>query len=174
MTMTTVTENRRVAYDPSKPRLAEPDEINEVVRMAKAGYREQAQYAIDELMLIEGMRRALAREDYGIVYVIGAHRKIEAIMYLTLAQFRFTKEQHIEDIFLYVSPLHRRTTHAKWLIETAKEAADKLGVRLFLSVVSTLRTEAKVRLYRRQLGPPVGAYFVYGTNKQVFGNGTEH
>jgi hypothetical protein len=173
MTMTTVTENRRVAYDPTKPRLAEPDEIEEVMTMCRHLHRENGIFPLDEVGLREDMLAALNRQS-GIVGVMGSHHKLEAIMYLMLAKFRHTREMHLEEIFSYVPPNHRKSTHAKLMIEWAKEMADGLGVRLLIGIISTVRTEAKVRLYRRQLGAPVGAFFLYGTNKQVAGNGTEH
>lgn len=172
-------------YDPTKPRLAEPDEINDVMAMCKSLHRENGQFPLDEEKVRARMIAALSRTQGGIVGVIGEHHRIEAMMYLTLSQFWYTNEMHVEEIFSYVSPAHRRSpdvkppfhrrpSHAILLVEWAKETADSLGLRLFIGIVSTIKTEAKVRLYRRLLGPPVGAYFIYGQNRQPAGNGTEH
>lgn len=141
--------------------------------MCRHLHREIGLYTLEEVFVRERMMEALNRTN-GIVGVMGAHHKLEAIMYLTLCSCWYTREVHLEEMFSYVAPNHRKSTHAKLMVEWAKEMADGLGVRLFIGIVSTVRTEAKVRLYRRQLGVPVGAYFIYGTNKQVAGNGTEH
>lgn len=159
--------------DPVNPRLAEPDELNDVMAMCKALHRENGQFPLNEEKLRERMEAAVNRK-WGMVGVIGHHHKIEALIFMTIAQFWYTDENHLEELFSYVSPQHRKTTHAKRLVEWAKETADTLGMKLLIGIISTIKTEAKVRLYRRQLGAPIGAYFLYGFNRQTAGNNTEH
>ena len=50
---------------------------------------------------------------------------------------------------------------ARRLCEFSKQAADSLGIPLIIGVLSNNRTEAKVRLYKRQFGEPSGAFFLY-------------
>jgi GNAT superfamily N-acetyltransferase len=160
-------------YDPSKPRLAEPDEIDEVMKLCKRLDLENGRFPTNWVKVYERMQEAVNRRS-GIVGVIGRHRKLEAIIYLVMSSFWNTDEVHVEEIFAFVPPEHRRSTHAKLLVEFAKETADSMKMRLFMGVVSTIRTQAKVRLYRRMLGEPVGAYFIYGTCGYLQGTDTEH
>ncbi|MDE2101789.1 MAG: hypothetical protein KGL39_31370, partial [Patescibacteria group bacterium] len=61
----------------------------------------------------------------------------------------------------YVRPEFRRTSNARDLIEFGKHCAKELGIPLVIGVVSNERTRAKMELYRRRLGDPVGGYFMY-------------
>jgi GNAT superfamily N-acetyltransferase len=160
-------------YDPTKPRLAEPDEIDDVMKLCKRLDLENGRFPTNWAKVYERMQEAVNRRS-GIVGVIGQHRKLEAIIYLVMSSFWNTDEVHIEEIFAYVPPEHRRSTHAKQLIEFAKETADSVKMRLFMGVLSTIRTQAKIRLYRRMLGEPVGAYFIYGKGGYLQGTNTEH
>jgi hypothetical protein len=161
--------------DPSKPRLAEPDEIDDIMKLCRRLHHENGQhFPLDEAAVYERMTDALSRKKLGIVGVIGAHRKIEAIIYLVLSSFWFTQEMHVEELFSFVPPEFRRSSHAKLLIQFAKETADSLKMKLFIGVVSNIRTQAKVRLYRRLLGEPIGAYFLYGKGGYLQGTNTEH
>lgn len=169
-----VTLVRYSSYGPTKPRLAELDEVDDIMKLCRRLHRENGQFPMDDVMVRERIRDALTREKLGIIGVIGKHHKIEAVIYLMLSSFWFTQEMHVEELFSYVPPEHRKSSHAKMLIEYAKETADALKMRLFIGVVSTIRTQAKVRLYRRQLGEPVGAYFIYGKCGYLVGTDTEH
>jgi GNAT superfamily N-acetyltransferase len=96
----------------------------------------------------------------GIIGVIGAEGDIEAAIGLLLTNFWYTDETHIEEYFLFVRPDRRRSNHAKTLIEFARRCAEAIKIPLVIGVLSHQRMESKVRLYRRQLGPPSGAFFV--------------
>jgi hypothetical protein len=47
------------------------------------------------------------------------------------------------------------------LIEFAKKCADEIGLPLTIGILTNQRMEGKVRLYRRSLGVPAGAWFVH-------------
>ena len=57
---------------------------------------------------------------------------------------------------------------SKDMIAWSKSIADHFGIPLMMGIVSSERTQAKVRLLKRQLGEPVGAFFMYG-QKQAAG-----
>ena len=46
----------------------------------------------------------------------------------------------------------------------AQRCSDEIKVPLVIGVLTNNRMEGKVRLYRRQMGVPAGAFFVYGAN----------
>lgn len=68
--------------------------------------------------------------------------------------------QHLEDCWNYVRPDFRRRPIARPLIEFAKNAADRIGIPLLMGVLTDSRTEAKVRLYARQM-PQIGALYLH-------------
>jgi hypothetical protein len=49
------------------------------------------------------------------------------------------------------------------LCDFSKKVSDELGMPLSIGVLSSDRTEGKVRMYERIFGKPSGAYFLYGT-----------
>jgi hypothetical protein len=92
--------------------------------------------------------------------VIGAPGNIEAAIFLMIVQHWYASEHHIEELFCYVRPDCRRSTHAKTMITFARDCAEKIGVPLLIGIMTGVRMAAKVRMYRRILGPPAGAYFI--------------
>ena len=125
-------------------------------------HKENGLFDMDEDS-VRGMLRKAWNRDGGIVGVIGAPDKpLEGAICLCLEQMWYSKQWHLGELFNYVHPDHRRSDHAKALIEFAKASAEKLKVPLIIGIISNHRTEAKVRLYERRL-PKAGAFFVYNT-----------
>jgi GNAT superfamily N-acetyltransferase len=69
----------------------------------------------------------------------------------------FSDRIMVRDVWLFVAPAARREPHARALLRWAKTYARALGAPLVVEVQGGRRTAAKVRLYRRELGPVVGA-----------------
>lgn len=87
---------------------------------------------------------------------------LRGMIFMTIGQLWYSDQWVLEELFSYVPPEFRRSDYAKDLIDFAKKQADELSLKLMIGILSNERTEAKVRLYTRKLGPPAGAYFVYG------------
>ena len=102
-----------------------------------------------------------------IIGVIGKPDDIQATICLAVGSLWYTDEPSLGDLWNYVRPDCRKSTHAKSLLEFGKQCADRMNLKFMSGVVSTGRTEAKVRLYRRRFGTPTGAYFIYHPRKQV-------
>ena len=87
------------------------------------------------------------------------------MIYLCLRQYWYAKDGdvHLEEFLAFVRPEFRKSNNAKALIEFAKSSSDRLGVPLLIGIVSNEKTAQKIRLYRRRLGEPAGAYFMYGS-----------
>jgi GNAT superfamily N-acetyltransferase len=109
-----------------------------------------------ESALDRGLRR-----DRALIGVVGEPNDIRASIGLFLHQWWYSNDWHAEDCWNFVHPQHRKSTHAKELLTFAKKAADDLGIQLLIGVLSTERTQAKVKLYERFFGPSAGAGFVY-------------
>lgn len=106
----------------------------------------------------------------GLVAVIGEPGKLEAICFVLIGQFWYSNDHHLEELLVYVDPEYRASGNAKAIIEWMKRAADALGIPVMSGIMSTERTEAKVRLYRRQM-PCIGAFFLYPLPAKIGANG---
>ena len=103
------------------------------------------------------------RRQGGIIGVIdGDDGQLEGCILLTIQRMWYSDQFFLDEMFSFVRPDRRGRGQARALIEFAKGAADKIGVPLLIGIISNQRTEAKVRLYQRQLGAPAGAFFLYG------------
>jgi GNAT superfamily N-acetyltransferase len=70
----------------------------------------------------------------------------------------FSEEEWLCDRWMFVHPAHRRTPHARTLLDAAKRLAEEQGYRLQMAVTGYgPRTAGKVRLFSRVLGEPTGA-----------------
>lgn len=124
------------------------------------GYVEQDVFPPSRPKINEMMRKAFDHQG-AILGAIGPVGAVEAIIYLSIGQFCYTDQWCLEEVFNYVRPEYRRSTHAKDMISFGKRCAAELAIPLVIGVVSNERTRAKVELYRRQLGEPLGGYFMY-------------
>lgn len=124
------------------------------------GYIEQDIFRPSAPKIAEMLRRAFDN-DGAIIGAIGPIGGVEGIIYLSIGQFCYTDEWCLEEVHNYVLPDYRRSTNAKDMINFGKRCSDDLGIPLVIGVVSNERTKAKMELYRRQLGDPIGGYFCH-------------
>lgn len=144
---------------PSEVRLATPADREGIMALCRMLHAENGLFPMEEDLVEETIQRAFDRKG-GIIGVIGAPGQLEGIIYMLVSNFWYSRKPHLEELFNFVHPDHRKSEHAKALIEFAKKCASD-DVRLVIGVISNERTEAKVRLYERRLGKPTGAFFVY-------------
>jgi hypothetical protein len=148
--------------DVPRVRLAKPEDEEEIFAICNLLHEENGLFHMDEEKVRARIRECTGQRG-GIIGVIGDPGEVEAIICLVLNQFWYTNEWSLDEQFAYVLPNHRRSANAKELIVFAKACAQELKLPLVIGVLSNERTEAKVRLYERQLGAPAGAYFLVGT-----------
>lgn len=134
----------------------------DLMEMCRLLHAENGLFPIDEDMVRAMLWRAFDGQG-GIIGVIrGTDTPIEGVIYILISRFWYSTQTHLEELFNFVHPDHRQPPgRAGALIEFAKECASRLAIPLVIGVVSNERTEAKVRLYQRKLGPPAGAFFLY-------------
>ncbi len=135
----------------------------EILRLLHSMHQEGGLLPLDESHARAMFARAFNRKG-GIIGVIGSPAAIEGMIYLLLTRFWYTGADHLEELFNYVHPDHRRAGHAGTLIRFAKTCADEIKLPLAIGVLTNHRMAEKVRLYRRYLGPPAGAFFVYNAS----------
>lgn len=153
---------------PSIVRPAVPADLNEIWRLFRLIWAENAMFAICDAKVQYYLERllhpeAIASEDTGprgFIGVIGPVGALEGCIMLTVGNTWYSEEWSLDENLNFVDPAHRNSNHAKALISFAKHCAEKIGIRLVIGVLSTKRTAAKVRLYERQL-TPAGAFFIH-------------
>ena len=145
-------------------RLATLADKDNLLKLCSMLHSENALFPMDEQLVSDKLDHALKAQG-GIVGVIGSPDDLEACIYVELAKFWYTKYYHLEEFWSFVRPDKRQSNHAKNLISFAKKTADRLKLPLVIGIVSNHRTEAKCRLYQRQL-PKAGEYFLYNYNSE--------
>jgi hypothetical protein len=80
------------------------------------------------------------------------------LVFLTIGQYWYTNDWHLEEYIIYTDPEHRRSHHVQALVEWMKSQVEIHQMPLMTGIISNYRTEAKCRLYRRML-PKAGEFF---------------
>ncbi len=135
----------------------------EIMQLLHVMHAENGMMPLDENCASEFFSRAFDRRG-GIIGAIGPTGDIRAMIYLLLTRFWYTSASHLEECFNFVRPDCRSGVHARTLINFAQKCSDEIKVPLVIGVLTNNRMESKVRLYRRALGIPAGAFFVYGAD----------
>ena len=154
---------------PSVVRLACPDDEDDLVAGANELWKDNGIFPISEEKIEAVIRRAIypqVREPNDppvIIGVIGKPGAVEASLGMMITQHWYTDSWHVDELWNFVRPNHRRSNHAKSLIDFAKNAQAKLAIPLLIGILSCERTKEKINLYSRRLGQPAGAYFVWPT-----------
>lgn len=142
-------------------RVATPDDETEVMDLCHALHEENGLFSMDDDRVRGTLRMAFDKKG-GLLGVIGDPGQIEAMIYMLFAQFWYSTDWHLEELFSYCRPEYRKSNNARHLIDFAKKCSDEIGLPLMIGIVSNTRTEAKIELYKRQLKKPVGSFFLYG------------
>lgn len=141
-------------------RIATPDDRTGLVTLLRMMHAENGTATLSDDKMFAMLDRGLRRER-GIVGVVENNGKIVASVGLFTGTWWYSDDFLIEDFWNFVHPEHRQSSYAKELISFGKRFSENLGIPLIMGVLSTDRTEAKVRLYGRQI-PFAGAIFLYG------------
>lgn len=139
-------------------RYAVPEDYPQIIALGEELHAENGHSEIDypraEATIMEGINRKAS-----FIGIIGDVGKIEGIVFIRFASFWNSSDIFAEELFLYVPPAFRKTGNAKTLLRFAMDTTEKLGLPLMIGVQSNHRTKAKLKLYEKQLGTPVGGYF---------------
>jgi len=141
-------------------RAAQVEDMDQLMNMCREMHSENGVFTMNEVKVHDTLQRALNRRG-AIVGVIDNDKELEASIYLMVATHWYSDQMHLNELWNYVRPTYRRTDNAKKLISFAKRCSNESGLPLVIGVVSNTRTEAKVRLYERQLSKPAGAWFFH-------------
>jgi hypothetical protein len=150
--------------DPTRVRIATVNDVDEVYDLCVCMAQENFVMPMDgpkvRGVLVNATLPDIGRRR-GIIGVIGEPGQLEASIGLMLDRTWYSDGLCLFDAWQYVKPEYRSTSGSKDMIAWAKGISDHFQVPLMMGIVSSERTQAKVRLLRRQLGEPVGAFFMY-------------
>ncbi len=160
---------------PSIVRAARPEDENELWSLFRLMHSEAALYPLCEPKVQDYLRRVLypgtiPPDDTGprgIIGVIGSPARLEAAIMLVLGSVWYSSAITLMDALNFVHPEFRASNHAKALIAYSKTMTDEIrkvdvNFQMLIGIVSTKRTQAKIRLFRRQM-VEAGAVFIYPT-----------
>ncbi len=159
---------------PSIVRIAGPEDFQEIYRLFLQGHNENGLFTLAPKKVEWFMTRALMPEviplgdtgPRGCIGVIGPVGHLEALVFVTIGDYWYSEDKHIEEFLVYVDPEYRRSDHADALLDWMKEQVEVTGIPLMTGIISNHRTEAKCRLYRRNL-PKMGEFFFLAPKKKV-------
>ncbi len=160
---------------PSVVRSAVSADEEELWKLFRLMHSETGIYPLSEPKVHDYLRRVLHPETIppddtgprGIIGVIGAPNRLEAAIMLVLGSVWYSSVLTLMDALNFVHPDYRQSNHAKALISYSKRMTDEVrhidpDFQMVIGIVSTKRTQAKIRLFRRQM-VECGAVFVYPT-----------
>lgn len=166
--------------DPTVVRKALPGEYESIMMLCRQLHRENGIFSLNEEKVARIIEAALTtdeRRQRGILGVIGHINELDGMMLLQVSQYYYSDDYFLEEMFSFVPPRARKSHNGKKLLQWAIKMQETLAIPLMIGIVSTHRTEAKVRLYRRSLGVEAGAFFLHGINpepKMTNGSAMEH
>jgi GNAT superfamily N-acetyltransferase len=151
-------------------RLADEQDELGILDMFKMMHAEQPYHPLN-LGKVAAMVRLAIRpgsERRGLLGIIGDRHDLKAGIFMLIDPIWYSDDWQLLEFFNFVRPEYRRLGFAQDLIAYAKRCSDQIGLDLTVGVFSNIRTEAKIRLYRRWL-PPMGAFFCYAPpNRKPF------
>ena len=158
-----------------KIRIGTPEDMDEIMKIAIPAAEENGWLNPNPARLAAEIWPAL-NQDYGLVGIVGKPGgPVEGCVVLRIGTMWYSDANVIEEKAIFVHPDFRNAKggRARKLCEFSKKVADELGIPLIIGVLSTIRTEAKVRMYERQFGKPAGAFFLYGAKSGEWSNGVQ-
>lgn len=147
-----------------KIRIGTPEDIDGVMNLALMVCKENGIFVPNVEKILWDVWMSL-NQDHGLIGVIGnPGKELEGFVLLRVSSMWYSDSPIIEEKTVFVHPKHRGASggRARKLCEFSKQVADELEMPLIIGVLSSTRTESKVKLYERVFGEPSGAFFLYG------------
>ena len=140
-------------------RMATPGDENGVMMLARMVHEEIAHWGFNEDKVRAMVRRATDRQG-GILGVVGDPGDLLGCIYLTVEPVWYSDDWQLLELWNFVRPDARRSTHGRDMISFAKKVSDEMGLKLTIGIFNDKRQEAKTRLYDRQL-QRAGAFYIH-------------
>lgn len=145
-------------------RVAVPVDAPAIFDLMISAHEEAGEHKLNPEKVTHRIWQAVNRQA-SLIGVIGEPgEELKGYVYIVIDGVWYSDDMQALELSNFVGPNHRRSNYAKQLIAFSKKCADGLGLDLTMGVMSNERTEAKCRLYQRQL-TPVGMFFSYKPNR---------
>lgn len=150
-------------------RLAAPDDEEGIIAMCRRLHQENGLFTLNEFKVRDCIRRCYNKQG-AIVGVVGPPGELQGSICMELTTFYYTDDMHLAELWNFVDAPYRRSRNAEALIRYALDwqrklqQQSKLQLPFFTGIITDKQMRAKVRLYRKLLGCPVGAFFLVGGN----------
>jgi GNAT superfamily N-acetyltransferase len=142
-------------------RTAKFEEIENIYDFLRNLHHENGLAELNRLRAYEAIVSCLNPKS-GVVGIISDGEKIKSCIGLRINQsLWYADDWFLEELWNFVHPDYRRENFAKQMVEFAKNTAERLGIPLFMGIVTKKQLEPKLRLYQRQM-TQIGAYFIHG------------
>ena len=134
---------------------------DDMMSLCRELHADNGLFDLNEDAVREVLGRAYDKKG-GIIGVIPGDGEIAAAIYMCISRMWYSHDEHLEELFSFVRPKYRKSKNAEALVEFAMRCGRDTGLGVMIGVITNKRLEAKVRLYRKKLGLPAGAFFVHG------------
>lgn len=150
----------------SRVRKADAGDADDILAMCNEMHRENGMFTMSDKRVHDLISRAMNRQG-GVIGVIGEPGKLEASIYLLITNIWYSEDYHLEELWNFVRPQYRKSSdNVEQLVNFATRCGDEINLPVLIGIMSNIRTEAKVRKYRRLLGDPIGAFFLRQPKKK--------
>lgn len=146
---------------PKSVRIATKKDEQNIFDLLCRLWDENALFSMSPEKVLDAIRHG-TRHEGGIIGIIDdKNGNPIASVGLGISQYWYSQEYFLEEKWIFVSPEHRKSDHAKNLIDFAKWCSENMNLILNMGIISTHRTEAKIILYKKRM-TQVGAFFMHG------------
>lgn len=152
---------------PENVRAAVPEDEDALIELCRELHAENAPHSFSVDKVREVIRQATRPSNYHntirCIGVIGEPKApLQGAIHLVGHQDWYTEDWSLFEVFNFVrQPYRAGTTNARDLVAWACCISDGLRMKMLIGIISNHRTEAKMRLYQRLLGPQIGAFFMH-------------
>lgn len=167
--------------NPSRVRIANPGDEDQLFEMTKVIHSENAardplstRITFDEAKVRRTLHRALypVRDNQGTyagyehpawIGVVGPQGAIEGSVYLSIEKpVWYSEKLMLVQLWCFVLPAYRQSTNLKDMIAFSREFSGSSNIKPLCARVDNTGSEAaKDRQYRKQMGEPIAALYVY-------------
>ena len=146
-------------------RIAQQDDEDDLIVMCRRLHEENGLFSFNEDKVRETIHRCFRREGV-ILGVIGSPGELKASTCMVFSDFYYTSDWHLAEMWNFVEKEYRSAglRYAEALIEYGKKCARDVRLPFITGIITNKHMAGKVRLYRRLLGYPAGALFLYNGN----------
>lgn len=156
-------KGRRMTTEDVRVRVGTPEDLVGCMELFIQANEENGIDDLDEQKLFQLVWPSL-HQDGGLIGVIGEPgAQPEGVVLLRIESLWYSSAPVIAEKLVFVHSDYRsaKGARARKLCEFSKRVSDEMGLPLIIGVVSTERTQGKIRLYERVFGAPAGAFFLH-------------